>query len=275
MDRHDLGLPHDLRTLAATMQRRRARQCLAALGGASLLGCGGGGDASAAASTTASGTTTTTTGSSTTCSIIPEETAGPYPGDGSNGVNALALSGIVRSDIRSSFAGATGVADGVPLTVRLTLVNAGASCADLAGYAIYLWHCDRLGRYSLYSTGVTAENYLRGVQATDAAGVVPFTSIYPGCYSGRMPHLHFEVYRSVDTATAYGNKLKTSQVAFPVDVSAAVYATSAYASSATNFSGMSNANDMVFSDGVTLQQATLTGSVTEGYVAALAVGIAG
>ncbi|WP_233595700.1 MULTISPECIES: hypothetical protein [Corallococcus] len=39
-------------------------------------------------------------------------------GDGSNGANALTLSGIVRSDIRSSIAGLSGTAAGVPLTLN-------------------------------------------------------------------------------------------------------------------------------------------------------------
>ena len=57
-----------------------------------------------------------------------------------------------------------------------------------------MWHCDRLGRYSLYGAGVTNQNYLRGTQEADASGNVTFTSIFPGCYSGRWPHIHFEVY---------------------------------------------------------------------------------
>lgn len=41
----------------------------------------------------------------TTCADgeVPDETAGPYPGDGSNGPNVLTESGIVRSDIRPGF----------------------------------------------------------------------------------------------------------------------------------------------------------------------------
>jgi protocatechuate 3,4-dioxygenase beta subunit len=165
------------------------------------------------------------------------------------------------------------VADGVPLTVKLTLVNTNGSCADLSGYAIYLWHCDRLGRYSMYSSGVTAENYLRGVQATGSDGLATFITIFPACYSGRMPHIHMEVYRSTTTATSYSNKLKTSQLAFPEDVCTAVYATSGYSASVSNFNSISFATDNVFSDGVTLQLATLTGNVTDGYVAELTVGI--
>ena len=130
------------------------------------------------------------TGSSA-CSTIPRETAGPFPADGSNGPTVLGASGVVRSDIRPSFAGLSGTADGVPLTIALTIVSA-STCSPLAGRAVYLWHCDRLGRYSLYSPGATDQNYLRGVQEADGSGRVTFTSIYPACYSGRWPHIHFE-----------------------------------------------------------------------------------
>src|SRR4029453_1536909 len=126
--------------------------------------------------------------------------AGPLPGDGSNGPNALTQSGVVRSDIRSSFAGLSGTADGIPLTIMLTIVSA-STCAPLPGYAVYVWHCSREGLYSLYSPGVTDQNYLRGVQETDANGQVTFTSIFPACYSGRWPHIHFEVYPSLAAAT--------------------------------------------------------------------------
>ncbi len=291
MHDHDQGLSADLeRLLQQAAHRRRALRWmlaggataggLLALGG--ISGCGGGGDDDAAGTTTSTGGGTTTTGGGTTnsgsCSVIPEETAGPYPGDGSNSssggiANALTLSGIVRSDIRSSIAGASGTASGVPLTVRLTLVNTGASCASLAGYAIYLWHCDALGRYSMYSSGVTAENYLRGVQATDSSGVASFTTIVPGCYSGRWPHMHFEIYRSTTTATQYSNKLKTSQLALPAATCQAVYATSGYTGSTANLAAISLASDNVFSDGATTQLATVTGDVSSGYVATLQVGI--
>jgi protocatechuate 3,4-dioxygenase beta subunit len=251
-----------------------------------LAGCGGGGSSSAAATSTSSGSTSGSTDSgsgstaSSSCAVIPSETEGPYQGDGSNNgasgsvANALALSGIVRSDIRASIAGATGVATGVPLQVIIELVNTNAACADLSGYAVYLWHCDAQGRYSMYSSGATAENYLRGVQPTAADGTASFTTVYPGCYAGRMPHIHFEVYRSTGTATGWSNKLRTSQMAFPTDISSAVYAGSGYGNSAANAAAISFSTDGIFSDGVTLQLATLTGSVSAGYVARLKVGIA-
>ncbi|MES2948694.1 MAG: intradiol ring-cleavage dioxygenase [Pseudomonadota bacterium] len=273
--------------------RRKALRWLgmAALSPA-LAACGGGADAEAATATgsttttttpttTTTTTTTTPTTASGTCSVIPSETNGPYPGDGSNSnasgvANALLLSGIVRRDIRSSIVTSSNSAAGVPLTVTLTLVNTKNSCAQLSGYAVYLWHCDRVGLYSMYSTGVTNENYLRGVQVTDANGQVTFTTIFPGCYAGRMPHMHFEVYASLAAATTTpaSDQVRTSQIAFPTAVCDAVYATSGYGASIRNLASINFASDNVFSDGYSTQLATVTGDASAGYVATLQVGIA-
>ena len=290
MDKHTNQLETDLHTLMqAAASRRQMLRWISVGGTATLLGCGGGSDATTTSSTstgttTTTGTTTgtstgTTTGTSTTsCSIIPEETAGPYPGDGSNSngtsiANALALSGIVRSDIRSSIAGASGVAAGVPLTIKLQLVNTKTSCASLAGYAIYLWHCDRDGNYSMYSSGITTENYLRGVQETDSSGSVSFTTIFPGCYSGRIPHVHFEVYPSVAKISSANNKVKTSQFTFPMATLNEAYQATGYTASVRNLAQITYATDNVFSDGTSLQMVAVTGSATLGYVVTLTVGI--
>ena len=77
----------------------------------------------------------------------------------------------MRRDITSSFGSASGTADGVPATIELTLLDTGNDSAPLSGAAVYVWHCDREGRYSLYSDGATDANYLRGVQVSDADGV--------------------------------------------------------------------------------------------------------
>jgi len=280
---HDLGLIHDLATLRLQQRRRLLLRLAAGAGALALAGCGGGGeDDTTASGGSGSGTGSGSgsgSGSTSSCSLIPSETAGPYPGDGSNSAaggiaNALALTGIVRSDIRSSVAGASGTAAGVPLTVILDLVDTNASCADLSGYAIYLWHCDALGRYSMYSSGITAENYLRGVQPTASDGTATFTTIVPGCYSGRWPHMHFEIFRSTTTATSYSNRLRTSQLALPEDVCRSVYTSSTYTGSLANLNGISLASDNVFSDGVSTQMASVTGSLSEGFVARLTVGVA-
>jgi protocatechuate 3,4-dioxygenase beta subunit len=265
-DFHDLGLGADLAMWERTPVNRKRIVKLGMLGIATLLaGCG---------QTQSTNNTGNNDGTNTDACVteIPEETAGPYPGDGSNGANALTRSGIVRSDIRSSLT--TGnIAAGVPLTLQLQLVNVNANCTFLEGYAIYLWHCDREGRYSMYSNGVTSEDYLRGVQATDAEGKVTFQSIFPGCYSGRWPHIHFEIYPSLATATNANNKIHTSQLAFPEDVCDTVYASSGYSQSVNNLSRVSLSSDNVFRDGADEQLASATGNVTDGYLATLVVGI--
>jgi protocatechuate 3,4-dioxygenase beta subunit len=209
-------------------------------------------------------------------SEIPEETAGPYPADGSQQeLNVLERTGIVRSDIRTSLESGN-TAEGVPITIELQLVDTSADCAPLVGYAVYLWHCNRAGEYSLYSTAVTAEDYLRGVQETDSEGKVGFTSIFPACYSGRWPHIHFEVYPSLDSATDASNKIHTSQIALPEDVCDTVYGTATgYAQSVENLSQISLSSDNVFGeDEAELQLATVTGSLEAGYTVALTAGLA-
>ena len=113
---------------------------------------------------------------------------------------------------------------------------------------MYVWHCDRDGNYSLYSQAAADENYLRGVQEADANGVVTFQSIFPACYSGRWPHVHFEVYPSLDMATNENNKIATSQIALPKDVCDQVYATDGYGQSVQTLSQVSLTTDMVFAD---------------------------
>lgn len=210
------------------------------------------------------------------CSLIPAETAGPYPGDGTNGPNALTQSGIVRSDIRSSFGTAgTSAAAGTVMSITLGLKSTSTSCANLAGAVVYLWHCNAVGGYSMYSSGITAQNYLRGVQVSDGNGEVTFTSIFPGCYSGRWPHIHFEIYRSLAQATSGQNAVRTSQLALPETMCRQVYAqTVLYAGSTSNLNNTSLTSDNVFSnDGGVLQLATMTGSNTDGYVGYLEVGV--
>jgi protocatechuate 3,4-dioxygenase beta subunit len=255
------------------------RGALALLGGLGLAvaGCSNGNDSNSATATTSTSGATTTTGAATVvtdCSLIPEETGGPFPGDGSNGPDVLSENGVVRQDIRSSFDGLSGTAEGVPYTMQFTVVDVDNGCEPMTGAAVYVWHCDREGRYSMYEDA-SDQNYLRGVQEVDANGVARFTSIFPACYSGRWPHVHFEVYPSVDAATSGSNKLVTSQLAFPEDACDTVYATSGYEESANSFSRVSLSSDMVFSDGVATQTPSMTGNATSGYVSSLVVGVSG
>ena len=203
---------------------------------------------------------------------IPTETAGPYPADGSNGPDVLLQDGVVRSDIRRSFGSSTTRAKGEPFRFTLVLVDT-ATGQPLEGLAVYAWHANRDGKYSLYSEGITGENYLRGVQVSTARGKVRFRSIYPACYDGRWPHIHFEVYADLATARASGTPLVTSQVALPRRQSVQVYRRAGgYDSSITNLDRVSLSSDMVFGDdGGVHQLATMRGGVEKGYRAKLVV----
>ena len=293
IEEHDRGLQFDVQTL---LDRRRALMLLGGLGvagavaacttgttpptaaassSASSAGAATTATTAAAATSAANDATTTAAGDASAGQLVevPDETGGPYPGDGSNGQNVLDDSGIVRRDIRSSFGSSTTTAQGVPLTIRLTVKDLATSTA-LVGAAVYVWHCDRDGNYSMYSQAAANENYLRGVQVTDASGTATFTSIFPACYSGRWLHVHFEVYGSVADATSSGPIVKTSQIALPQAVCETVYATSGYEQSVRNLSQVSLQTDNVFRDDAAVHQlATMSGSVDSGYTAALTVGV--
>ncbi|MFF5034002.1 dioxygenase family protein [Nocardia salmonicida] len=262
MGEHDLGLGHDLRV----MSRRRALSFLGVAGvAAAAAGCATSTDSKGSSSAEA-----TTSASA----AAPQETAGPYPGDGSNGPNVLIESGVVRSDITTSFGAYSGTAQGVPMTLTLNLRDLVKNAAG-AGMAVYVWHCDREGRYSLYTEGATEQNYLRGVQVADDNGTVRFTSIFPACYAGRWPHIHFEVYDSLSTAVVGDNARLTSQIALPQDACTAGFdADPGYVNSTRNLSGVTLSSDGVFGDGWDAELATITGTPTTTMSVSLTVGVA-
>jgi protocatechuate 3,4-dioxygenase beta subunit len=264
---HHAGLSQDLEVLQARIDRRRLLMWAAYLS-ATAVGCSGDSEGSAADAGPLSSGNQADDG---TCTAVPNETEGPFPGDGTNGPNVLALSGIVRSDIRTSIAGATGVAAGVLLTVKLRVMD--TSCTPLPGFAVYIWHCDRAGLYSMYSSGAEGENYLRGVQEADDDGVVTFTTIFPACYPGRWPHIHFELFESLGAIGDANDNVKTSQLAFPETICDDVFETEGYASSISNLAQLTLETDGIFRDGVTLQLASVTGNVESGYVATLDVAV--
>ncbi|GAA4446071.1 intradiol ring-cleavage dioxygenase [Phytohabitans houttuyneae] len=268
----DQGLGFDLGTL---MGRRRVLKALGlGITGLGLAACGSSPSTSSPASSPTSSSAAAAATPAATTGEIPDETAGPYPGDGSNGPNVLDDSGIVRGDIRSSFGGSSGTAGGVPMTLELVVKDLAGGGKPFAGVAVYVWHCDREGRYSLYSEGAEDQNYLRGVQIADADGTVRFTSIFPACYSGRWPHVHFEVYPDQASITDAGNAISTSQVALPQDASEQVYAQPGYESSVGNLSRVTLQGDNVFGDdGGASQLGTVTGDVASGYAVSLTVGV--
>jgi len=232
------------------LSRRQALGLLGAAGAAISAACSGSNPTSP--TTTATSATTTTTGTTpaaTTgaCAITPSETAGPYP----------SITLPVRSDVRED-------RTGLQLTLAISVVNTNAACAPVTNASVEIWHCDAAGNYSEYGS-LASSTWLRGIQPVDASGVARFTTIYPGWYAGRVTHIHLEVFVN-------NQSVKTSQIAFPEEITAAVYGTGVYAAKGQN--PTRNATDNVFSDGVTSQLASLAGSTTSGYAATFTLGIA-
>ncbi|MCB1567098.1 MAG: intradiol ring-cleavage dioxygenase [Xanthomonadales bacterium] len=199
------------------------------------------------------------------CALIPSETEGPYPLS-----SVLSNPAMVRSDITED-------RTGIPLMLVLKLVDINNNCQPIPDAGVYVWHCDKDGVYSGYSnqTGgvnATGKTFLRGIQYSDANGQVVFGTVYPGWYNGRITHIHFQVYLGSLTGS---RATATSQIAFPLDVTSAVYSTTLYATRGQNTSVTSFAADGIFRDGVSYQLANVAGSSTAGYVATLVVGIAG
>ena len=215
------------------------------------------------------------------CVVPPAGTAGPFPADGTNAlagrtVNILTEAGVIREDIRSSIGGLTPVAEGVPLTLEITLVDVGRACAPLAGLAVYAWQCDAKAVYSIY--GAPDRNYLRGVGISDARGRVRLTTVVPGCYPGRWPHIHFQVFASADQAVSGREALLTSQFALPEAECRAVYAAHPlYVASRDSIDGVSLRRDGVFrastATELAAQTVAMTGDPAGGYRATVQVGL--
>ncbi|REG92276.1 dioxygenase family protein [Flavobacterium aquicola] len=218
-------------------------------------------DSSAADSTQA--TDTGGDSSTGTCSVTASETAGPFP--------TKTPTSLVTSNIVSD-------RTGVAFSINIYVKNTKASCAALEGAIVDIWHCDKDGYYSEYggtsmqSADFTSVHFLRGRQTTDANGLVHFTSIFPGWYSGRATHIHVHVYN------ASGTSLLVTQIAFPEGSGSAVALVNA--SSANGYTkGLSgytyNASDNVFSDGVANEMSAVTGSVADGFVLTHTINVAG
>ena len=269
-DVEDQGLAFDVATLVS---RRGALGVLGAGSVAAVLAACSSGSAGTSG-TTASDRGGASDGGGTASELteMPGETAGPYPGDGSNGADVLETSGVERSDIRASIDAGT-TAEGVPLDITMNIIDMAGGDVPMEGAAVYLWQCDAAGRYSMYSEGVEEETYLRGVQIADAQGKVTFTSIFPGCYSGRWPHLHFEVFSDAESIVDATNAVLTSQIALPQTEADGVYELTEYAGSAENLSQLTLETDGIFSDGYEQQLAALSGDLENGFSFAIDVPI--
>jgi protocatechuate 3,4-dioxygenase beta subunit len=156
-----------------------------------------------------------------TCTLTPGTIAGPTWFD------AHAVRRDVRDDRR-----------GVELALALRVVRAG-TCTPVAGAVVDLWQADAGGVYSGFAGAGPGQGgapdgrdaygrpqaratdpgrALRGTQQTGPDGVVQFTTVYPGWYPTRTPHLHVEVHLA-------GGTVLTTQLFFDDAVSDRVFAT--------------------------------------------------
>ena len=111
------------------------------------------------------------------CPLNPEQEEGPFYVD----------EGLLRSDVLD---GQTGV----PLLLSIKVMRAG-TCEPIVNAAVEIWSATSLGKYSDKSEESTVgQKYLRGIQLTDATGLVKFKTIYPGWYVGRTCHIHLKVH---------------------------------------------------------------------------------
>jgi len=209
--------------------------------------------------------------SSSSCGVTSSETDGPYPLYTSRG------SALVRTDITEN-----GSKTGLPLNITITIKNTNNDCAVLSNVVVDIWHCDKDGYYSGYANqsgylgtkDYTGHTWLRGRQTTDANGQVKFTTIYPGWYVGRMTHIHVQVYKATKSANSSGNdSVITTQIAFPDEVTQAVYKTSLYSAHGENT--LTFSADNVFSDGYSSELCTLAGDTTSGYALTHTINVSG
>jgi protocatechuate 3,4-dioxygenase beta subunit len=192
------------------------------------------------------------------CFLTPQETEGPY----------YFNPNLIRQDIRQDLT--TGVVKtGLPLNMKISVIN--FDCVPIPNVLVDIWHCDKDGVYSGYAgqpggISTIGQNFLRGIQMTDANGQCSFLSIYPGWYPGRVTHVHFKVRL---TSTTY----VTSQFAFPDNVNTAVYTTPLYAAKGQN--SLTNARDNIFGSANPENQvmAVTSNATTGGYDGTLTIGI--
>ena len=216
-------------------------------------------------SSTAATNTTTTSASTGSCVVTPTEEEGPFPYP-SGEINDP----LDRVDVTE------GTQTGVPLSVTFVVVNTNDNCNVVENARVDIWHCNKDGYYSGYANqdealgeqSYVGQTWLRGYQLSDSSGVLKFTTIYPGWYTGRATHLHIEIYIS-------GVLKKIGQMAFPEAVSNVVHVSSLYAAHGVN--PITNSADRVFGDSATdlaNETFSLTGSVAAGYAGTHTIGLA-
>lgn len=125
-----------------------------------------------------------------------------------------------RQDISEGYTG---------LPTRLSLRILDTDCKPVEGMYVDIWHACISGLYSgsdasdMCTDGnseMLAHRYFRGVQKTDSEGKVNFDTCFPGWYSGRAVHIHFQVR----TGSKEGDgEYVTSQLFFSEEIIQEIY----------------------------------------------------
>lgn len=184
------------------------------------------------------------------CLESPRETPGPFP--------TRDPAKLLTADIR-------GDRTGIEMTVRIAIQNKNDNCRALPGALVDIWHCDKDGYYSEYGgsgmqrVNLQSAHFLRGRQQADKNGLVSFTTIFPGWYRGRAPHIHVEIFDNSEKS------LLITQIAFPTKICDDVYtkATQFYTSGRQD---TSNESDGVFANSLGSQMASVSGNIGNGFV---------
>lgn len=191
------------------------------------------------------------------CVLIPSETEGPFP------LDLSANNFYFRKDIRET-------QSGVELRVKLKIIGS-ANCLPMSNVRVNIWHCTKEGLYSGYDNnqnrGQAGLTYLRGYQITDANGEVDFVTIFPGWYTGRIAHIHFKV----TVSTSYS---AVSQLTWDLDKKNAIY-TANPSIYTKGIDPLAIKDDNIFSDGSTLQIASLEKNIDGSYSTTLEVTVNG
>jgi len=163
-----------------------------------------------------------------------------------------------RSDIRED-------RPGVPVHLRLNIMD-DLWCEPIKNAAVDIWHSDAAGLYSgvdnvlfdLQSLRLSGQSidmrgtdFLRGHQVSGEDGRVEFTTIFPGWYTGRLPHIHI---KTIIEGLAWSSHV--TQLYLPTEIERTVYGTPAYADRGPNPIGIDR--DLVArGDAAAVQQLTV------------------
>lgn len=167
----------------------------------------------------------------------PQLTEGPFFVD-----ERLNRSNLLAGTTRPS------VINGLPLLLSFTIYRLGAAgYAPLKNVQLDVWNADASGAYSDESNPMNGQDtagqrWLRGYQLTDAAGNATFSTIFPGWYNGRAPHIHFKVRQFTGQSTT---RELTSQLFLTDTDRQRIYTQPPY--NAFSGDGTTNAQDDIYS----------------------------